>query len=472
MSADTASDARTPVRQIAALGLPFLLGAFLSSVSGVIDTAMMGRFGSAELAAVSGASAVFDVFSGVVLATVVGHQILAARFAGRDDPAGLRRSLRSSMWYCGAFAVPLTLLCLFAGGRLTGLISDGDGGVSVLGADYLLARGPSLLLLVPFSLLAATFNAYKRPRYATVASVVINVANILLDWLLIYGPGPFPRLGATGNGLATTISWLLGIGCLLVAARRFRLAELLRRPGPGGPVDFETSIPKLGWPAVVSMGLDYSSNAIFFAIIGGLGQAALGGGRIAFQMMVLLYGVGTAFSAAARILIGRAAGAGEVGDLPVLWRGSRLLLMPPALVVGVVLVVAPGPAASLFTSFPDVLRDGAAAMPLIGLCLPLIAWTLGNVSVLRALGQTRSDMYGNLVAALCVQLPVSWLLASVAGLGIAGAYAGVVGYWLVRGALTEFLARARIRHETRAAAVARDGGALESAASDPGARPA
>jgi MATE family multidrug resistance protein len=466
VTADTASDARTPVRQITVLGLPFLLGAFSSSISGVIDTAMMGRYGSAELAAVSGASAIFDVLAGVVLASVVGHQILAARFAGRDDPAGIRRSLRSSMWYCGGLAILLTLVCLLAGGWLTGLISDGHGDLRRIGAEYLTARGPTLLLLVPFSLLAATFNAYKRPRYAMVASVVVNVVNILLDWLLIYGPGPLPRLGATGNGLATTISWLLGIGCLVVAARRFGLADLLRRPGPGGTVDFETSIPRLGWPAVVSMGLDYASNAIFFAIIGGLGEAALGGGRIAFQTMVLIYGVGTAFSSSARILIGRAAGAGRVQDFPAFWRGTRLVLVPPALVLTVVLVAAPRPAALLFTSFPAVVTAAAKAMPLIGLCALLIAWTLGNVSVLRALGQTRWDMYGNLVAALCVQLPLSWLLARVAGLGITGAYVGVVGYWLVRAALTEVLARIGIRRETRSAAEAHED-VLEPAAPVP-----
>jgi putative MATE family efflux protein len=449
MTADPVSDTRSPVRQIAALGLPFLLGAFSSSISGVIDTAMMGRYGSADLAAVSGASAIFDVFSGVVLASVAGHQILAARFAGREDPAGIRRSLRSSAGYSGTLAVALTLLCLCAGGWLTGLISDGHGDLRRIGADYLLTRGPTLLLLVPFSLLAATFNAYRRPRYATVASVVVNVVNILLDWLLIYGPGPLPRLGASGNGLATTISWLLGIGCLLVAARRFRLAELLRRPGPGGTVGFETSVHRLSWPAIVSMGLDYASNALFFAIIGGLGEATLGGGRIAFQMMVLLYGVGTAFSSAARILIGRAAGAGRARDLPLLWRSTRLVLLPPAAVLTVALVAAPRPAALLFTSFPAVVTAAARAMPLIGVSVLLIAWTLGNVSVLRALGQTRWDMYGNLVAALCVQLPLSWLLARVAGFGVTGAFLGVVGYWLARAALTEVLARRGIRQETR-----------------------
>src|SRR5262245_7654702 len=135
-----------------------------SSMAGVVDPAMMGRYGTDDLAAVSGASAIFDVLASVVLASVVGHQILAARFAGRDDPAGIRRSLRSSMAYCGGLAVVLTLVCLLAGGWLTGLVSDNHAQLRDIGAGYLVARGPTLLLLVPFTLLAAPFNAYTKPR--------------------------------------------------------------------------------------------------------------------------------------------------------------------------------------------------------------------------------------------------------------------------------------------------------------------
>ena len=351
--------------------------------------------------------------------------------------------------YCGSIAVPLTLLCVVAGGWLTGVVSGDHAGLRDIGADYLVARGPTLLLLVPFSLIAATFNAYKRPRYAVMAGVATNLANLLLDGLLIYGPGPMPRLGAVGNGLATTLSWLLGLGLLLAAARRFGLADLLRRPGPGTPVDFVTSVPKLSGPAIVSSALDYAGMAVFFAIVGGISAAALGGGRIAFQVMVLLYTLGTAFSSAIRILMGRSAGAGRLDEIGAFWRASRYVLLVPGLVLGAVLLLFPRWVALSFTSFAPVLDAAAEALPLIGLSIPLIGWTLGNVSVLRALGQTRSDMYSNLVGALVIQLPLAWLLVDVADLGVAGAYIGVLGYWLVRGFLSQALAHKAISAEHR-----------------------
>lgn len=446
------------VRAITALGLPFLLGALSSSLSGVVDTAMMGHYGSAELAAVSGASAVFDIFAATVLASVTGFQILAARFAGRRDPAGIRIAMRASARFSGAIAVGLTLLCMAAGGWLTGLVSDGHADLRSIGSRYLIARGPTLLLLVPYTLLTSTFNAYKKPRFALVAGIVVNLINLLLDWLLIYGPGPLPRLGATGNGLATTLSWLVGLGCMLVAARRFELRRMLAAPAPApnagpsagpvaGPVDFVTSVPRLSWPAIASMSLDYASLAIFFTIIGAVGEDALGGGRIAFQLLVLIYGTGTAFSAAARILIGRAAGAGQFAQFGPLWRASLRMLLPPAVVICAVLILAPRPVALLFTSSTPVIDAAAKAIPLVGLCVPLVGWTLGNLSVLRALGKTKADMYTNLTAALVVQLPVGWLFAIGLHDGVAGAFAGVLTYWAVRAVLTADLARRAVRDE-------------------------
>jgi MATE family multidrug resistance protein len=445
--------------EVIRLGLPMLVGAVSALLSGVIDTAMIGHYGATALTAVAGATTIFDVFANVVLASLVGHQILAARFVGRGEPAGVRRSLWASARFCGALAGVATLLCGTAGGWLTGLVSGNGADLRHIAAGFLLACGPTLLLLVPFTLLTATLNAYKRPRFAMIAGIAVNLVNLVLDWALIYGPGPLPRLGAVGSGLATTISWAAGVGCLALAVRRFGLRELLRQPGPGsgpagpagpgGAPGFTTSIPRLAWPAIVSQGLDYTSVAIFFAIIGGVGQSALAGGRIAFQLMVVVYGVLGAFAAGGRILIGRALGARDLAAVRSLRRAVARALLLLALPLGAFLVVAPGAVAALFTSFPLVVAAADRAVRLVGVCVPVMAWTLGGVSTLRACGKTRQDMYANLVAAVGVQLPAGWLLADGAGLGVTGAFIGVLCYWLTRGAAAGWLARTAVSRETR-----------------------
>ncbi|WP_306203943.1 MATE family efflux transporter [Actinoplanes sp. RD1] len=429
-------------RTIAALGFPMLLGALSASLSGVIDTAMMGRFGPADLAAVAGTSAVFDIFANVVLAAMVSYQILAPRFAGRKDPAGIRRSLASALRWCGGAAILLTVVTYAAGGWLSGLVSGGDEQVRQIGADYLATRAPTLLLIVPFTLLTASLNAYGETRYAALASIVVNAANLGLDAALIYGPGPFPRLGAAGNGLATTLAWLIGLACLAVSARRFGLWRRLGASGPAlPPPDFETSVPRLAWPAVVSNGLDYAGMAVFFAILGSVGTTALAGGRVAFEITLFLFGIGMSFGAAARILIGRSAGAEDPAAVRGLWSAGRGVLLVPAVLIALLLVVFAHPVAGIFTSFADVREQTVTVLPLVALCVPLMALTLGNLSLIRALGHTRKDMYANLAAALLVQLPVGWLGATATGWGLRGAFLGVLAYWLARAVFTEIVAR-------------------------------
>jgi multidrug resistance protein, MATE family len=436
-------DIRPPRAQLIALGLPLLIGGLSSASAGFVDTVMMGHYGAASLAAVSAASAVFDIFSGVVLASVTGHQILSARFAGRGEPAGIVRSLRSSAWFCGGIALILTIASMVGGGWMTGLITGGNTHLESIGEHYLLARAPTLLLLVPFSLLTAVLSAHKKARPVMVAAIAVNIVNLVLDLVLIFGPGGLPRLGAVGNGLATTIAWAVGVTILVVAARRSGLPTLLRRqpdraPAPPG---FVTSVTRLSAPAILSTSLDYISMAVFFAIIGGIGSLALAGARIAFELILLLFGIGSAFAAAERILIGRSLGTGHPEVVPVLWRTGIRVTIIPALITAFPLLFFPAAVTGLFTSFPAIQGAAITAIRLTGICVPLIAWTLANVSVLRAFGKTSWDMYGNLATAICLQLPLAWLLGDVAHRGLTGCYLAVVSYWLARAVLTEVLAR-------------------------------
>jgi multidrug resistance protein, MATE family len=375
----------------------------------------------------------------------VGHQILSARFAGAGQPGGIRDSARATAVFSGCIAVACVVACAALGGPLTGLISRGQPQLEHIGSGFMLACCPTLLLLVPFTLCSAVINAYKRPRYTMLASVLVNLINLALDRVLIYGAGPFPRLGATGSGLATTLSWAAGLLFIVTVAWRLGLLGTIRRASSPPRPDFETSIVKLASPAIVSMGLDYMSTAVFFAIIGGVAASALGGGRIAWQVMVLAYGVLSAFSAGARVLVGRALGAKNYAEAFALWRAGQRILALFALPITGLLLGLPAVIGSIFTSFPLLRQQASVAIMVVGFCLPLMALTLGNVSALRALGKTRWDMYGNLLAAVCVEVPLCWILADGCHLGIRGAFAAVAGYWLARGVISEVLARRAMR---------------------------
>jgi MATE family multidrug resistance protein len=442
MRADEKTGRGSSARAIVGLGLPMLVGAVAATMSGAIDTAMIGHYSAHAAIAVSGATTIFDILANVIVASIIGHQILAARFAGAGQPGGIRESVRATTLFSGGLAVGGVVMCAVAGTLLTGLVTGAQPQLERIGAEFLLTSSPTLLLLVPYNICSAVINAYKRARLTMLISVLVNLVNLGLDRLLIYGAGPFPALGAAGSGLATTFSWAVGLVLIIAVAARLGLIANIRRAIPVSNAGFETSVPKLAWPAVTSMGLDYLSTAVFFAVVGSsVGADALAGGRIAFQVMIVMFGVLGAFSSGTRVLVGRALGEGEASRARVLWRSGQRVIALLAIPVAVVLVAVPGAIASMFTSFPQLQNQAEDAIRVIGACLPAMALTLGNVSVLRALGKTRWDMYANVLAATCVQLPMCCLLTLVFHLGVAGAFGGVAGYWLARGIVAEIFAR-------------------------------
>lgn len=432
--------------RVTRLGLPFMLGGISSTISGVIDAAMIGRFGSRELAAVAAGSAIFDIPGNVVLGACLGHQILSARFAGRDDPGRMRDSLVASVRFSGGIALVLMAAMTFAGEAFIRLVTS-DPVIANLGAGYLVARSPSLLLVVAFTLLAAMLNSYERPRYAVIAGILIGAFNILLDIILIYGVGPIPSLGAVGNGLSTTGSWLIGTAVMFEFARRFGLFETLRRPRTEPALDFETSVGKLSWPGIASTLVDSGVLAIFFASIATAGQAALGGARVAYEVMVLVFATAAAFGAAVRILIGRALGAASPHEALSVFKAGRFTLIVPGLMLAGGLFAARQLVARLFSTDSEVLDAAIAGLGLVAVSVPLIAWSISNDSVLRATGRTRWDLYSNIGPVLLLQLPVSWYLVIVAGKGVAGAFLGVLAYWVGRSLFSAVMARFALRAE-------------------------
>jgi MATE family multidrug resistance protein len=168
---------------------------------------------------------------------------------------------------------------------------------------------------------------------------------------------------------------------------------------------------------MVSMTVDYLASFAFFAAIGWLSLTELAASRVVFQLVLLVFMLSNAFSAASGVLMSRAAGGEDPSAVRAHWRANRILVAGTLTLAGATLLVAAS--------------------------LPLVALTVSNTAALRALRDTRADMTANTIASWAVQLPLAWL-AVRAGWGLTGAFTGVLGYWLTRAALTERAARRRL----------------------------
>lgn len=234
----------------------------------------------------------------------VGAGALVARFFGArqgDDACeAARQSLILSM-LCGLVSmIPMIIFADFFV-RLVGA----KGEVVILGVRYMVIMAafsiPMFVQMAVTSVLRSAGDVI-RPLYA---GIVVIAVNMLLDWLLIFGVGPFPALGLTGAALATGISRTAGMIVILIFLKRSELRGALAHLRPH--FQWFGRICNIGWPAAIQHLLWSSGMAIYMGILGRLpgsndALAALGVASAIESFSVM---PGVAYSIAAAPLVGQ-----------------------------------------------------------------------------------------------------------------------------------------------------------------------
>ncbi len=210
---------RRPTRTLLYLSLPILLSLIAEPVTGLVDTGFVARLGAVPLAALgvgAGAlSSVLWIFNFLGIAT----QTEVAQTFGRGDAAGASKALSLAL----VLGVMLSLLLsalLMASASIVPTALGAEGAVHSLATTYIRARtlgAPAVMLvIVGFGALRG-IQDMRSPLWIALG---INLANVLLDAIFIFGWGAFPALGVAGAGLASSAAQWIGAIWMLWEVRR------------------------------------------------------------------------------------------------------------------------------------------------------------------------------------------------------------------------------------------------------------
>ena len=208
-----------PNRTILFLSLPILLSLIAEPVTGLVDTAFVARLGAAPLAALgvgAGAlSSVFWIFNFLAIAT----QTEVAQTYGRGDHAGASSAVSLALLIGAALSLLLSS-ALYAGTELMASALGASGEIHVLATDYirlrLLGAPAVIVVIVGFGALRGAQDM-KTPLWIALG---VNLVNIALDYVFIFGWGPIPAMGVGGAGLASSAGQWLGALWMLRELRR------------------------------------------------------------------------------------------------------------------------------------------------------------------------------------------------------------------------------------------------------------
>jgi MATE family multidrug resistance protein len=200
---------RQPHRTLLALSFPVLLSMTAEPITALVDTAFVASLGSVPLAALGVGTTALSSLFWIFNFLGIGAQTEVAQADGKGNPedAGGIASLGFIMAI--GFGVLLILVLIPSSAWLAELLGA-SGAIQIDAVSYMQIRlygAPAvLLMLVSFGVLRG-LQDMRTPLWIAVG---MNALNVLLDWLLIFGNGPFPALGVAGSALASTISQWLG----------------------------------------------------------------------------------------------------------------------------------------------------------------------------------------------------------------------------------------------------------------------
>lgn len=272
------------------LSIPVLLSSLIFNLVSVTDTAMMGRVSVTGLAGVALGGSIYQVLINFIYGATTGHEVLAAKYFGARRLDMVQSSLMHSLIFAlfvatvSFVSIQVTMPLLID--QMT--VSKDIGTEATLYVQYIAI----LLIINPlFFLLRSTLVMHKSTKWTLYASVVITATNAVLDYLLIFGWGPIPRLGTLGNALSSVFAGSLGFVTLLVGIRRVGLMGILDFSTISLRRGQLTEIARLSVPAMISQLFDYLATMIVFVMLAHIGTRDLAGGRIVFNIMLLVFSI-------------------------------------------------------------------------------------------------------------------------------------------------------------------------------------
>lgn len=420
---------RGSTREVLRLAWPAVLNMISVTLMGIVDAWIVGRIGTNEQGAVGFSNTFMWSMWCFFIGTLVLVQTFVAQHTGAGRPeraaqaasVGLKVALVFSIipFAFAFFGRPFFVLC----GVAPEMLSHAD--------VYYKIR----MIGTVFVFLTTVGDAYFRGIGDTItpmfATIIANVLNALLCWLLVFGwtPGGVPALGVAGAALATVFATFVQVLVYWGLARR-RRSRGLPAPHFRDRVTREEvrELLRVGAPSGMHWLLDIGAWTLFTMRVATLGAAEAAANMIGIMIIRVSFLPGYGIGTAAQTLVGQYLGAGDVASARRSgWTAVKISAVYMGL-CGLLFLAIPHRLTAFFSLDPEVVAIGSRLLLWAALFQLSDSVQVVIGSALRGAGDTNFVMWSGLAGAWLVFIPITWYLMEVRGMGSEGGWIGVIAW--------------------------------------------
>ena len=412
-------------RAILLLAIPMVLEMVLESLFAVVDVFFVGRLGADAVATVGLTESMLMLVFAVAIGLSLSTTAMVARRIGEKDPEDASLSGVQAILLGLAISLAIGVPCFFYAPKLLGwmgataeIIRSGSGYARIA----LGGCGAVMMLFLNNAIFRGAGDAAIAMRLLWVS----NIINLVLDPCLIFGLGPFPRLGVTGAALATFTGRSIG-----VAYQFYRLARGTERlPSLARHLRADLAVLwrllRVSFTGILQFAIANTSWIGLVRIVSTFGAAAVAGYTIAIRILIFVILPSWGLSNAAATLVGQNLGAGKPDRAETaVWRTGLYNMFFLGL-IGVVLILFAEPTVRLFTHDPEVVPLAASSLRILSYGNIGYAYGMIMLQAFNGAGDTVTPTWVNLFGFWFLEIPLAYWLAVPMNLRSKGVYFSIV----------------------------------------------
>ena len=404
------------------MSLPLMATAFIQIAYSLVDLIWLGKLSTDAVAAVGCVGFFVWIAQALTLIAKTGLSVGMSQAYGKSDKEGLVSILRSGFQVNFIIYVLITLIFLIFRKDLIGFYKL-DPSVEILAFEYfdVIIAGLIFLFLAPA--LSTCFYSVGDSTLPFRISAIALITNIILDPLMIFGIGIFPKLGVRGAAIATVFAQFIQV--VLYIAVGIKHKEIYVK------INFFEKIDKTFCLDILSLGIPICLTSIVHALIGiklnsyvaSFGAAAIAAYTIGAQIESVSWMSAEGFATAISTFFGQNYGAGQYERLREARNKSLKILTIAGLVISSLMFIFSRQIFEFFIPVdPEVIAIGSNYLKINAISELFLAYEIGVTGMLNGLGLTRYPAF-NTVIFNVMRIPIALALMPI--LGVNGLWASM-----------------------------------------------
>ena len=430
------TDVRPPLFSGSALRrliIPLVIEQFLAMTIGMADTMMVTSVGEHAVSGVSLVDNISILLINIFSALATGGAVVAAQYLGSRDEPNACAAAKQLFYAIAALSTAMMAVCLLFREPILRLVFGTlDDDVMTAAMTYFLLTSISYPFLAIYNAGAALFRSMGNSKVSMFASLLMNIVNIGLNAVLIYGVG----IGVAGAGFGTLASRL--VGALLMTWLICQPHNPIHISGLFRP-EFQNQLVKkilrIGVPNGMENGMFQVGKLMVLGLVTPLGTSATAANAIANSVAAMVNVPGNAVSLSLITVVGQCMGTGDSRQAVGYTRKLMTIVYLSMGALSLSLFFAAGPVVSFFGLTPAAAR----MVEVLRWCSVFTAvfWPMSFVlpNALRAAGDARFTMIVSMFSMWVFRIAFAYLFVRVFQLGVMGVWYGMFIDWIFRAAV-------------------------------------